>query len=132
MAVLTTNETLVDLYMERAVDLLRLEAGTRDQVIALLNDLEREIVGAIAKIDPNGHVLIRYQRDRLAKLLKVVTDSIRATYRTADTLLAQEIRELIDVESTWAGGAFNTSMQLEFIDGGLTRKFIETLASNVL
>src|SRR5262245_58457510 len=113
MAVLTTNETLVDLYMERAIDLLRLEAGTRDQVIVFLNDLEREIVAAIAKIDPTGPAAARYQAVRLAKLLKVVNDTIRATYRTAGTLLAQEIREVIDVESTWTGQAFNTAMKLE-------------------
>jgi hypothetical protein len=31
----SANETLVDLYIERAIDLLRLEAGTRNKVLAL-------------------------------------------------------------------------------------------------
>lgn len=38
--------------MERAIDLLRLESGTRAQVFALLNDLEGEIVAALTKVDP--------------------------------------------------------------------------------
>jgi hypothetical protein len=44
MATTHRNETLVDLYIERAIDLLRLEAGTRNKVLALLNDLEGELV----------------------------------------------------------------------------------------
>lgn len=129
---LPSNEALVDLFMERAVDLLRLEAGTRDRVITLLNQLEGDIVAAIAKIDPTANVSARYQRDRLTKLLKVVTDSTRATYRRSDTLLASEIREVADIEATWTGHAINASVHADFADAGLTRTFLDTLVSDVL
>src|SRR4051812_36868944 len=89
----SANESLVDLFMERAIDLLRLENGTRNKVIALLDTLETDLAAAIAKIDPTGPARVRYQRERLSRLLKAVTDSIRATYRTADATLAREIRE---------------------------------------
>src|SRR3954469_2228817 len=92
----SANESLVDLFMERAIDILRLENGTRNKVVALLDTLETDLIAAIAKIDPTGPARVLYQRARLTKLLKVVTDSIRAAYRTADVTLAREIRELID------------------------------------
>lgn len=128
----SSNDALVDLFMERAIDILRLEAGTRDKVIELLNALERELVALIAQIDPTGPARIRYQRDRLARLLKAVEESIRATYRTTDLLLAREIREIVDIEATWTGRAINAVTFLEFADAGITREFLSTLVSDVL
>lgn len=130
--VIPANETLVDLYMARAIDLLRLEAGTRDRVIPLLETLEGDLVAAIARIDPTAPVRDLYQKARLEKLLQVVTDTIRATYRTVSTLLGQEIREVIDVESTWTAGAINSAINIDFLDAGLSRTLLQTLASDVL
>jgi hypothetical protein len=135
MATKTTtsaNDTLVDLYIERAVDLLRLEAGTRNKVLAILADLEGELVGALAKVDPTGVGSISAQRKRLAKLLEAVRAAIRAGYRDANKLMAAEIREIVDQEATWTGHAINTSIDFEFVTGGLTRAGLETIASDVL
>lgn len=124
----SANEALVDLFMHRAIDLLRVEAGTRDRIIGFLNELEDEIVSLIAKIDPtNGR-----QRDRLTKLLKEVRETIRATYRTADIMLAQEIREVADAEATWTGRAINAAVRVDFVDVGLTRTQLATLVSDIL
>lgn len=127
---LTTNERLVDLYMERAVDLLRLEAGTRDKVLLFLHELEKELVAQIAKIDPTSDANASRQRKRLTELLKVVEDTIRGTYRDITTLMAREIREIIDVEATWTGQAINASIGVEFSDAGLTRGALQTLVSD--
>ncbi len=131
-ASLTANEALVDLYMERAIDLLRLEAGTRDKVVGLLVRLESEIASSIAKIDPSGTDRVRYQRDRLAKLQKEVRESIRATYREIDARMAREIREVVDVEAAWTGRAVNAAVRVEFVDAGVSRSQLKTLVSNVL
>lgn len=126
--VTSANDALIDLYMERAIDLLRLEAGTRDKVIGQLDQLETDLVALIAKIDPsNGR-----QQVRLASLLKQVRDSIKATYRTNDTLLAREMREVADVEATWTGNAINSAIQVDFVDVGLSRQYLSTLVSDVL
>lgn len=130
--VVSANDALVDLFMERAIDLLRLEAGTRDKIVELLNELEKELVKAIAEIDPTGPARVRYQRERLQKLLRVVEASIRATYRTADLKLAQEIRDIIEIEATWTGRAINAATFLEFADAGITSGFLKTLVSDVL
>lgn len=128
----SANDKLVDLYIERAVDLLRLEAGTRNKVFRLLNGLEKDIVAAIAKIDPTEPGRIRYQQQRLAKLLKAVRASVKAAYRGADVLLAREIRNVIDIEATWTGRAINAVTQVSFVDAGITRGQLETLVSDVL
>lgn len=129
---LTANEKLVDMFMERAIDLLRLEAGTRDKVLVFLAELERELVGLVAKIDPTGTPDAARQKKRLADLLAEVQGTIRGTYRDASTLLAREIREIIDAEATWTGNAINTATRASFVDAGLTRGFLQTLVSDVL
>lgn len=129
---LTANEKLVDMFMERAIDLLRLEAGTRDKVLVFLAELERELVGLVAKIDPTGTPDAVRQKKRLTDLLAEVQGTIRGTYRDASTLLAREIREIIDAEATWTGNAINTATRASFVDAGLTRGFLNTLVSDVL
>jgi len=126
------NDALVDLFMERAVDLLRLEAGTRDKVIGLLDQLESDIVTAIAKIDPTGTAQARYQQLRLAKLRDSVNSAIRATYRDASVLMGSEIRDVADNEATWTGHAINAATRADFADVGLTRTLLNTLVSDVL
>lgn len=128
----TANETLVDLYMERAVDFLRLEAGTRDKVLVFLDELEREIAGSIAKIDPTGTPDQVKQRKRLTELLRLVRDSIKGTYRDVSTLMAREIREVVDSEAAWTGNAINFSTKAGFADVGISSGFLNTLVSNVL
>ena len=132
MATLTANEVLVDLFMERAIDLLRLEAGTRDKVLVLLGELEKDLVGLIAKIDPIGPARLAFKRARLLKLLAEVESSIRATYRLASIQMAQEIREVADVEAAWVGRAINATVQVEFATAGLTRNMLSTLVSDVM
>ncbi len=128
----SANESLVDLFMERAIDLLRVEAGTRDKILALLAEMEREIVAAMATIDPMGTERVRYQRERLAKLLDAVRESIRAAYRTAETLLARELREVVDIEATWTARAMNAATFATFADAGVTRTMLVTLVSDIL
>lgn len=129
---LTANEKLVDLYMERAIDLLRLEAGTRDQVLVFLDDLEKVLVQSIAKIDPTGIGSVARQRTRLQRLLKEVQDTIRGTYRDVSMLMSREIRDIVDHEATWTGNAINTSTGAAFSDSSLTRSFLQNIVSDVL
>lgn len=129
---ISANDAVVDLFMERAIDLIRLETGTRDKVWSLLDQLQKDIVKTINNIDIRGVDASGHQRNRLAKLLKIVRASIQATYRGANTLMAQEIREIADIEGTWTVNAINASVHAEFADSGVTRQFLTTLASDVL
>jgi hypothetical protein len=128
---LSTNDALVDLFTERAIDLLRLEAGTRDKVAVFLRELESELVGQLAKVDPTGVTQAIKQRARLDKLLTEVRSAIKSGYRDVSTLMTREIREIIDQESTWTGDTMNTAMQATFADAGLTRAALQNLVGNV-
>lgn len=130
--VISANDALVDLYMHRAVDLLRLEAGTQGKVVALLDGLRGDIAALIAKIDPTGTARTAIQRARLVKLRDQVEASIQATYRPIDVLMAKEFREVADIESTWTANAINSATYAEFADAGISRNQLSTLTSDVL
>lgn len=125
--VVSANDALVDLYMERAIDLLRLEAGTRDRVVVLLHDLESEIAATLAKMNPASPL-----GSRLHHLLDFVTASIRATYRLTNALMARELREVADIEAAWTQSALNISVRAEFAVANVTRGFLESLVGNLL
>lgn len=129
---LPTNEVLIDLYLERTIDLMRLEAGTARKVLALLKSLEKDLVVEIARVDPTGTLRERYQRDRMSKLLANVKEIIRAAYRGVNSVMIAELRELADVEAAWTVGSFNSAIGVEFVDTQLTRGFLETLVSDTL
>lgn len=129
---LPTNEIIIDLYIERAIDILRLEAGTSKKVLALLEDLERELITQIVVIDPTGVSHDRYQRERLLKLFKAITEAIRAGYRDVNSLMVAELLELADIEAAWTMRTFNTAIGFEYVDSTLSRGFLKTLVSDVL
>lgn len=118
--------------MERAVDLLRLEAGTRNKVLVFLREMEGELVSQLVKIDPTGVDGVSRQRARLTKLLGEVRSAIRSTYRDVSTLMTREIRELIDDEFAWTGYAINNATSATFSDATLTRAGLANLVSNSL
>jgi hypothetical protein len=128
----SASEAMTDLLMERAVDLLRLESGTFQKVRALLDNLADEITTQIAKINPTGTPRATYQRQRLQKLLEAVRAAIKASYRDTSTLMGREIRNVVDIESTWTGRAMNAATQAEFVDAGVTTAQLSTLVSDVL
>lgn len=125
---LTANEVLIDLFMERAIDLLRLEAGTRNKVIEFLKELEAELVINLARIDPTAG----RQQERLKKLLEEVRATLRGSYRDISTLMAREIREIMDDEAAWTARALNTATRATFVDVGLSRELLRTLVSDLL
>jgi SPP1 gp7 family putative phage head morphogenesis protein len=128
----SANDTIVDLFMQRAVDILRLESGTTNKVVELLDQLEIDIVAAIAKIDPTGTTADSYQQGRLVKLQGQVEADIQAAYRSTNTLMASETRDVADKESTWTANAINYAVRADFADVGLTRGELSALASDVL
>lgn len=128
----SANDTLVDLYMQRAIDLIRLEAGTRNKVLALLAKLESDLVGQLSVVDPSGTPLPYLQQQRLNALLVSVRSAIQAAYRPINALMASETRNIADTEATWTANAIDASTHAQFANSGLTTTQLDTLVSNVL
>ena len=126
------NEAILDLFMERAVDLLRLEAGTRNKVFPLLNQLEKDITAAIAQIGPAESANAKVQQNRLIQLQASVELAIQGSYRSVNTLMGKEVRNVADAELTWTASAINVATQATFADGILTPTILTALVADTL
>lgn len=125
------NQIIADAVTRHAVDLLRVEAGERRQVLRILRDLERDLVAILTRIDPMG-VGERYRPARLERLLEQVRGTIRGAYRDASQTLTRELIELADIEAQFITRAINQGVGFGLATNDLTREQLRSLARGVL
>lgn len=126
------NEVIADLFTRHAIDLLRLEAGERRTIRRLLQRLEADLVAAVARVDPTGVARETYRQRRLQQILEQVRDTIRASYRQANTVLRGELMELADIEAEFVARAINQGVQFEIATASFTREQVRGLVDGVL
>lgn len=126
------NDLIADAFTENALDLQRFDAGQRRRVRATLRELERDLVAQLTRADPAGAVRTATRQRRLERLLEQVRDTIRASYRAMGTSLADELRELADIEAAFAARAINQGVGFSLATVELTRAQAGALASDVL
>lgn len=89
----------------RQIDLLRFEAGVRQDVIAILNDMVDEISARISR----GN-LTTFQADRLRRLLQGVMDSISDAYETIALESNAALTGLAKAEAAFTAKTFGVSL----------------------
>jgi SPP1 gp7 family putative phage head morphogenesis protein len=128
----SVNDEILDSITGRALDLQRLTASQLRDAARFLKELEGDIVAQLAKIDPTGIAAPSRQAARLEKLLSQVKETIRAAYRGESTRLIGELRELADVETTFAGSSINKALGVDFITTSITRGQLAAIVDGVL
>ena len=128
----SANDKILDAMTTRALDLQRLSAGQAKDVGRFLKTLEGDIVAQLARIDPTGIGSISRRAARLEKLLKQVKATIVASYRAEGKRLANELRELADIESKFAVSAINKGAGVELITSELTRGQLTAITGDLL
>jgi SPP1 gp7 family putative phage head morphogenesis protein len=128
----SANDEILDLMTTRALDLQRLAAGQSRDVVRFLNDLEGDIVAQLARIDPTGIGSISRRAARLSKLLEQVRATITGSFRTEGVRLANELREIADMEAKFAAAAINQGAGVQLITTELTRGQLTAITGNLL
>ena len=126
------NTKLLDAITSRALDLQRLTAGQRKASAAFLKALEGDIVAHLAMIDPTGVGRISARAARFENLLDQVKVTIKAAYRIEGKRLINELRELADIEATFAATSANKVIGVELMTANMTRNQLAAIASGVL
>lgn len=102
-------ERASDALTRRAILGMRYDASFGREVIAMLDALERDLVGQIAAIDVGGVERPSARRARLAKLLTQARAAIRSVYRRVATLSARNFADLTEIEAIATANAFNSA-----------------------
>ena len=126
------SDTLADDYVARGVNLLRFEAGERKKILAILWELEDDLIAKLAAIDPSAPLRADSRRNRLEKLLKEVRATIATSYQSMGTSSAAGLRGLAKAEAGWVAGAINGAAGLQIMDSVLTAESLRAIASNAL
>ena len=126
------NDEILDLMTTRALDLQRLAAGQARDVSRFLNELQGDIAAQLAKVDPTGIGSISRRQARLEKLLKQVKVTIVAAYRTEGKRVANELREIADMEAKFAVSAINQGAGVQLITSELTRGQLVAITGDLL
>jgi hypothetical protein len=126
------NDAILDRMTTRALDLQRLAAGQARDVSRFLNELQGDIVAQLARIDPTGIGSISRRQARLEKLLAQVKETITASYRAEGKRLANELREIAEMEARFAVSAINKGAGVELITTELTRGQLMAISGDLL
>jgi hypothetical protein len=128
----SANDKILDIMTTRALDLQRLAAGQARDVGRFLDELQGDIVAQLARIDPTGVDGISRRQARLEKLLKQVKATITASYRAEGVRLANELREIADIEARFAVSAINRGAGVQLITTELTRGQLVAITGDLL
>lgn len=119
------NQKILDSVITQSLDLLRLDAGTRQQVLKLLMRLQQELVGRIANED-----LTTFGKRRLAQFLKQASDVINRYYTMAQGELDLTLQHVGNIVATHAADTLSAAVTL---DSALPPVgYFRSLVSNVL
>lgn len=102
------SDRLADAAVARQIDLLRFDAGVRGRVLALLGDLEREIVGRLAQGE-----LSTFTRERLNAQLADIRAAVDGYYSRISAASAAELQGLAGGEAEWQLAAINRTVGVE-------------------
>ena len=86
----------------------------------------------LARVDPTGIGSISRRAARLEKLLAQVKATITASYRAEGTRLANELREIADMEARFAAAAINQGAGVQLITTELTRGQLVAITGDLL
>ncbi len=105
------GEELAERLTRRAILGARYDAGLARDVISLLSELERDLVGQIADIDFTGVGNLSARRRRLTTLLDQTRKAIRAAYRRVRLLTERSLDELFEIEAEATRAAMHGSLR---------------------
>lgn len=129
------NAAILDEVNVHAVDLSRVEVRQQQKILRELDRLEKDLLAQLVKVDPTTPIQQTYQRKRTEKLLLQTQATIRTAYTDINNQFTPRMRELADIEATWAAGIINPAthgIPVELSVIGLTGKQLEVLVSDVM
>lgn len=114
------------------LNLVRMEASTRDRILKLLKDLENEIVGQLASADPTAPAMTAYKQARLTKLLKEVKSTIRVAYKQISKTAKDGLDEAALAASSMTGNAINFAVGAKIAKASLAPSLLRTIVDDTL
>jgi hypothetical protein len=121
------SDALASELTGHGVDLLRVAEGSYTEVLQLLKDLQKEIVGRMLEVD-----LTVYQRARQASLLYDVGKMIDDTYAEAAKVASDYLAGVASTEHDVVTAQINNTVGVDIFTASLSSDTLASLASDIL
>lgn len=127
----TVNDKVLDAITGHSVDLVRLEASLKSEVIKQLKILEKSLVKTLANssLEVNS---IPLQRKRMKVLLAQTKKTISESYALIDAKEATNLSSVAGVAESQAVSAINGSIKAKVLSVGMSDQMLGSIASNTL
>lgn len=119
------DQVLIDEIISHQIDLLRLDAGVRQQVLDILQRMQKDLVAKLASED-----LTAFGKQRTQALLKEASDVIDRYYAMSQGELDLTLQGVGHVTATHTADAITAAVTIEAHLP--TENYLKTLVSNVL
>lgn len=126
------NDIIADKVIIHNVDLMRADAGTRRKVIKMLIGLERDIKTQMHVSDFTSPKAEIFRKQRLAKLMKQVSETSSTAYRDIKELMSNELVDLAKMESNWSANLVSGVVKADLGGTALPMKHLRNIANNEL
>lgn len=123
---LNLTDALIDESASHTIDLLRVSASQRNDVLELLDQLERNLIAEIENYAGKSQLTA----GRLASLLREARAIIKEAY---DSILLGHVDDLHNVAAASAGNvlaAVNTQIGVKLLTGKIAAKEVESIANS--
>jgi len=124
---------IADALTKHGIDLLRVDASIRREIVARLNGLERELIRLLRKVDPMAPTNVKYQDARLVQLMGVSKSVFDQVYKDIQKSVHDSLTTIAEAESHKLITTINRAVQVQLVAKVLDPQTAKVLASrNVL
>jgi SPP1 gp7 family putative phage head morphogenesis protein len=128
----SVNDKILDEITGHSVDLLRVDAGLRKEVLRELWKLEKSLIKELEAVSLDEITRTSTQRRRLGALLKQTKGTIRTAYENIDKAEDNNLAKLAGIAERQAVSSINTAIKASTLSTGISKEMLESIAKNAL
>lgn len=125
---LNVNPNITQALLRQQIDMLRLEAGTRKEVMRLINDLLGELTGKLSQND-----LTTFSKARVRELIGSSVDAINSMFGTIQDRVHDTLGGVVQVSARAAANTLDkTFVAVDFSAALPTETFMDRMLGNAM
>ncbi len=126
------SETISRELLKHDIDLMRIDAGMRREIIGMLRNLEIKILDKIKRIDPSAPDSMVLRNKKLKQLVGLTAKDINKVYQAIQDKTAENLEVVATAEATILAQKINSAINVELVSGRLNKNVLKSLAGNTL
>ncbi|MDD4931641.1 MAG: phage minor head protein [Candidatus Colwellbacteria bacterium] len=125
-------DKIADSIIKNQIDFDRFSEGIKGKVIGILNAAQQEIMGQIAKVDPDAPTLTKWKQARLETLNQRISEIIDQSYGEIGKVTSTAMKQIAEEGMKATAGLVNTAIGANIFDVTLTPELLNSIATKTM